>query len=171
MRYVIFLFLAGLLSGCGDDLSDVREFVQSVKESYRPQAEPLPEIPEFTHIQYTAQVVRSPFVEPDPEAIKMQTSIAKDCLMPDAGRKRHPLERFALDDIQMRGSLGRGEELYALVQAQDSSIFKVQVDDYLGLFHGRVISVSTSEILLEEMVPEGDGCWSIRKNKLELTSG
>ncbi|MBD1387931.1 pilus assembly protein PilP [Neiella sp. HB171785] len=171
MRLVAMLLAACLLAGCGDDLADVKQFVQNTQDAYRPKPEPLPEVPEFTHIPYTAKVVRSPFVEPVPELIEVQVAQRKDCLTPQPDRQRHPLESFALDDITMRGTMGTDKQLYGLVQADSGSIYQIQINDYLGLFHGRVVAVTARQILIEEMVPEGDGCWAKRMNKLELISG
>ncbi|MBW8190020.1 pilus assembly protein PilP [Neiella marina] len=171
MRQILIVALLLGLAGCGDNLSDVRQFVQTTQDAYRPKPEPLPEIPEFSHIPYTANVVRSPFVEPVPELIEVQIAQRKDCLTPNPTRLRHPLESFALDDIKMRGTLGDNNRLFGLVQANDGNIYQVQLNDYLGLFHGRVVSVTPRKILLEEMVPEGDGCWAKRTNKIELISG
>lgn len=169
--WLLVLFSCLGLMGCDHDLDEVKEFVKETQDAYRPTPEPLPEIPEFTHVPYTAQVVRSPFVEPDPEMIEIQVAQRKDCLTPDKDRKRHPLESFAMDDIFMRGTLGRGQDLYALVQAKDGKLFRMSVNQYLGLFHGRIISISPRVITVEEMVPEGDGCWAKRVSKLELKAG
>lgn len=160
-----------LLTGCQDELEEVRAFVQQTQQVYRPTPEPMPEIPEFEHLPYTAQVVRSPFVEPDPELIEIVVAERKDCLTPDKDRKRHPLESFALDDLFMRGTLGSGKELYALVQAKDGKLFRMKVNQYLGLFHGRIIHISPRDITIEEMIPEGDGCWAKRVTKLGLRAG
>lgn len=168
---LIFLFACLGLTGCHHELDEVKEFVQKTKEIYRPSPEPLPEIPEFKHIPYTAQVIRSPFVEPDPELIEVQVAERKDCLTPQTGRQRHPLESFALDDLQMRGTLGQGQSLYALVQADGGKLFRMAVNQHLGLFHGRIIHISPREITIEEMVPEGDGCWAKRVTRLALQAG
>lgn len=171
MRLVVILTLVAGLCACGDDLSEVRKFVQTTQDAYRPTPEPLPEFPEFTHIPYTAEVVRSPFVEPVPELIEVQIAQRKDCLTPQADRLRHPLESVALDEIVMRGTLGDSQQLLALVQARGGNVYQIQLNDYLGLFHGKVVSVTPHQILIEEMVPEGDGCWAKRMNKIELISG
>ena len=160
-----------LLTACDHDLDEVKAFVQKTQDAYRPNPDPLPEIPEFKHIPYTAQVIRSPFVEPDPEMIEVQVAQRRDCLTPSRERKRHPLESFAMDDLFMRGTLGTGEELYALIQAKDGKLFRMAVNQYLGLFHGRITRISPRALTIEEMVPEGDGCWAKRVTKLELRAG
>ena len=172
MKRLLVLWCAcRLLHGCGDDLVEVQQFVQQTKDSYRPNPEPLPEIPEFKHVPYIADVVRSPFSEPDPELIEIKVAQRKDCLTPDQDRKRHPLESYALDDLHMRGTLGQGDDLFALVQAQDGKLFRMARNQYLGLFHGRIIAISPRELTIEELVPEGDGCWATRVIKLELKAG
>ncbi|GGA63751.1 fimbrial protein [Neiella marina] len=171
MKRLLMIVAVCFIGGCADDLADVKQFVKNTQEAYRPKPEPLPEVPDFTHIPYTAKVVRSPFVEPVPELIEVQVAQRKDCLTPRIDRPRHPLESFALDDITMRGTMGAGSDILGLVQANGGKVYQIQVNDYMGLFHGRVVAVSNGQILIEEMVPEGDGCWEKRMNKLELISG
>nr|WP_285817570.1 pilus assembly protein PilP [Echinimonas agarilytica] len=160
-----------MLFGCGDDLAEVKSFVQQVQDSRRPRPEPLPEIPAFSHVPYVAKAVRSPFAEPDAQLIEVQVAERKDCLTPQAKRARHPLESYAIDDLTMRGTLGQENELYALIEAQVGKLYRVNVGDYLGLFHGRITHISPRQITLVELVPEGDGCWSERISNLELKTG
>ncbi len=164
------LMMSVFLMGCKDDLAEVKAFVQQTKEAYRPNPEPLPKVPEFKHVPYTAQVVRSPFVEPDPELIEVEVAQRKDCLTPDPNRLRHPLESYPMDDLIMRGTLGRSGQLYALIQAQDGKLFRMAVGEHLGLFHGKITAISPRALQIEEVVPEGDGCWAKRMTTLELTA-
>lgn len=160
-----------LLVGCGDDLEDVRAFIDATKASKQPRPEAMPEIPEFRHVAYTARGVRSPFVEPDPQLIEEVVAERKDCITPEVNRKRHPLEVFAMDDLNMRGTIGRDDQFFALVEAAEGNVFRVREGDYLGLHHGRVVAVQADRLDIVELVPEGDGCWAERLNQLELAAG
>ena len=47
--------------------------------------------------------------------------------------------------------------MYGLVQTQDGLVHRVLPGNHLGQNDGRVLSVSASEIALEELVPDGIG--------------
>jgi len=160
-----------LLAGCSDDLSDVRAFVETTQASKQPRPEAMPVIPEFKHVAYTARGVRSPFAEPDPQLIEEVVAERKDCITPDIARKRSPLEVFAMDDLQMRGTIGSQQEFFALVEAGAGNVFRVREGDYVGLHHGKVVAVRPDKLDIVELVPEGDGCWAERLNQLELAAG
>lgn len=171
IRKILLLLMAGMLSGCSDDLSEVQAFVETTKASKQPRPEPMPIIPEFRHVAYTARGVRSPFVEPDPQMIEEVVAERKDCITPEMSRKRHPLEVFAMDDLNMRGTIGSNEHIFALVEAGAGNVFRVKEGDYLGLHHGKVVAVQADRLDIVELVPEGDGCWAERLNQLELAAG
>lgn len=158
-----------LLTGCFNDLSDLHEFTESVKNSTVPRVAPLPEITPFNHVAYKSGTVRSPFAVPVPEEIQEKLSLIQDCLHPDPLRRKEPLEKYALDNLRMRGTLGDTGQLWALVEALDKTLHRVTVNNYLGLFHGRIISVSTTQIELLELIPDGSGCWEERTTMLKMT--
>ena len=62
--------VAVLLSGCFDDTTEQREFINRVKASTQPNVEPIPEVAQFEHFAYDASSLRSPFVAPRPEVIQ-----------------------------------------------------------------------------------------------------
>ena len=106
MKRLTVVAMALLLSGCFDDLSDVQNHIAEVKANTRARVEPLPEVQEFAHIPYSSQDARSPFSVPRPEAIQDKFLQVQDCLHPDPRRRKEPLEKYALDNLKMRGTLG-----------------------------------------------------------------
>ena len=50
-----------LLQGCYDDLSDIQQFMNTVKASTPAKIPPLPEVKQFVHISYKSADSRSPF--------------------------------------------------------------------------------------------------------------
>ncbi|MEH8016852.1 pilus assembly protein PilP [Rheinheimera muenzenbergensis] len=169
MRRLSLVVAALLLSGCFDDISDVQNHIAEVKSNTRARVEPLPEIQEFTHIPYSAQDARSPFSAPRPEAIQDRFLQTQDCLHPDPRRRKEPLEKYALDNLKMRGTLGEISKIWALIEASDRTLHKVTLNNYVGLFHGRVISVEPTHIELLELIPDGAGCWKERTTMLQMT--
>ena len=67
----------------------------------------------------------------------------------------------------MRGTMGRQDGLWALVSANDE-VYRVKEGQYLGLNQGQVIKINPDGVLLEEIIPDGKGCWIKRETKLNL---
>lgn len=160
--------VALLLTGCFDDLSDVQQYINEVKTSTKARVDPLPEVKEFEHIPYRAHDQRSPFAEPRPEAIQDKFLQVQDCLHPDPRRRKEPLEKYALDNLKMRGTLGDIGNIWALIEASDKTLHRVTLNNYVGLFHGRVINVEPTHIELLELIPDGAGCWKERTTMLQM---
>lgn len=169
MRALLTILVTTLcLTGCFDDISDIQTELEEVKAKTRPRVEPLPQAKEFIHIPYTTANVRSPFSEPTPEAIQDRFSQQKDCMQPDPNRRKEPLERFALDNLKMRGTLGDGGKIWALVESSDKALHRISVDNYMGLFHGKITQVEATHIDLLELIPDGSGCWVERTTRMQM---
>ena len=72
-----------VLSGCNDDLSEQKEFIDQVKASTTPKVQSIPELTKFEIYKYNAGGLRSPFVAPKPEIIQNKLTQIKNCLHPD----------------------------------------------------------------------------------------
>lgn len=169
MRRCSVVILSLLLSGCFDDKSQVEQYTAEVKASTPARVEPLPEVKEFVHIPYRSQTLRSPFATPRPEAVQDKFLQLQDCLHPDPRRRKEPLEKYALDNLKMRGTLGDTGKFWALIEASDKTLHRVTVSNYVGLFHGRVIHVEPTHIELLELIPDGAGCWKERTTSMQMT--
>ena len=157
-----------LLQGCYDDLTDIQQFMNTVKTSTPAKIPPLPEVKEFVHISYKSAQSRSPFSTPRPEAVQEKYSQIQDCLSPDPARRKEPLEKYALDNLKMRGTLGDANDIWALVEASDKTLHRISKNNYIGLFHGRVINVDPAQVELLELIPDGAGCWKERTTVLPM---
>ena len=169
IRPISVVGLSLLLSGCFNDLSGVQQYIAEVKASTKARVEPLPEVKEFVHIPYRSQDVRSPFAAPRPEAVQDKFLQVQDCLHPDPRRRKEPLEKYALDNLKMRGTLGDTGNIWALIEASDKTLHRVTLSNHVGLFHGRVINVEPTHIELLELIPDGAGCWKERTTMLQMT--
>lgn len=169
MRALLIAFFSLLLlSGCFDGVEDIQAYMDDVKANTRQRIEPLPQAKEFTHIEYTAANERSPFVAPTPEAIQDRFLQQQDCLHPDPERRKELLERFALDNLKMRGTLGGSNKLWALVESADNVVHRVSTGNYMGLFHGKILHVQPTYIDLLELIPDGSGCWIERNTRVQM---
>ncbi len=167
MRTIV-LFVLVLLSACFDDTSDLTVHMEQVKATTTTQIDPMPEVHPFNHYDYSAFDLRSPFSLPKPEAIQQKIQQMSGCLSPDPRRRKQPLEKFALGDLTMRGTLGDDGVLWALVEASDFTLHRVATGSYLGLFNGRITEVSSKSVKLVELTPDGAGCWVERETVIRI---
>ncbi|MDN3652853.1 pilus assembly protein PilP [Thalassotalea ponticola] len=157
-----------MLTACFDDKTDLQEHIAKIKASTPNRIEPMPTITEFNHFDYSAFALRSPFVAPKPEAIQEKMQQMSDCLHPDPRRRKQPLEKFALESLNMRGTLGEEGIIWALIEAGDSTLHRVSIGSYLGLYNGRITNVSDEEIIIAELIPDGAGCWVERETTVSM---
>ncbi|WP_019029573.1 pilus assembly protein PilP [Colwellia piezophila] len=157
-----------LLSGCFDDTAEIKAHMAQVRATTTSYIDPMPEVHPFIHIAYSADDLRSPFVLPRPEAMQQKMQQMAGCLSPNTNRRKQPLEKYALSDLRMRGTLGDASKLWALLEASDLSLHRVAVGNYLGLYSGRIIQVSAKTVKIIELAPDGAGCWVEREAKLDI---
>ncbi|QBY04678.1 pilus assembly protein PilP [Thalassotalea sp. HSM 43] len=157
-----------LLTACFDDKTDLHAHIEKVKASTPNRIEPMPAVTEFNHFDYSAFALRSPFVAPKPEAMTEKLQQMSDCLHPDPRRRKQPLEKFALESMSMRGTLGEEGIIWALIQAGDTTLHRVSIGSYMGLYNGRITSVGDEEIIIVELIPDGAGCWVERETTVAM---
>lgn len=162
------LLLVVLLSGCFGDTSEIQEYMADVKANTTAFIAPMPEISTFDHINYSADTLRSPFDAPKPEAIQEKMQQMSGCLSPDPRRRKQPLEKYALADLVMRGTLGELDITWALVEASDATLHRVAVDGYVGLYNGRITEVNPDNVKVIELIPDGAGCWVERETVVTM---
>ena len=171
MKYIVILTLLFIVQGCSNDISDVEQFVTSIKVTKGNDIESIPEPSTFIHFEYSAAFLRSPFDQPQQELTIDVITQSRDCLQPDVKRNKSVLEAYGLENLTMMGSLGLSKDLWALVKTANGEVYKVKKGNYIGLFHGQITRVSEQQIELMEVVPDGSGCWMERSNSLALISG
>jgi type IV pilus assembly protein PilP len=167
MKKLAFITLV-LLGGCYNDTSDLSDYIAEVKATTTNQIDPMPEVHSFNHYDYSAFDLRSPFSLPKPEVIQQKIQQMSGCLSPDPRRRKQPLEKFALGDITMRGTLGDDGILWALVEASDFTLHRVAIGSYMGLFNGHIVEVNDTSVKLIELAPDGAGCWVERETVIEI---
>ena len=162
------ILMSFALAACNDDTAEQKEFIDQVKASTTPKVEPIPQIAQFEYFEYSASRLRSPFVAPKPGIIQNNLVQVKNCLHPDPNRVRQPLEKYPLDNLLMKGTIGRAGNTWALIKAADETLYRVTVGNYIGLYHGEIKEVHDNYIELLELIPDGAGCWKERLTKLEM---
>ncbi|MBV7315628.1 pilus assembly protein PilP [Shewanella sp. NIFS-20-20] len=169
MKPIVIGLLGVGLVACSGDRSDLESFVTTTKAQHVAHIPPLKEPPIFEHFDYQAELMRSPFVPPSRELTEEVIDVSKDCLQPDLKRRKGRLETYALDNLKMRGSLKDNDTVWALIQTNDNNVYRMGVGEYLGLFHGKIASITPLNVEILELIPDGAGCWTVRTSNMELT--
>ncbi|WP_440996383.1 pilus assembly protein PilP [Arhodomonas sp. SL1] len=158
-----------LLGGCGGgDMNDLRHYIQDVKSRPGGDLEPIPQMEALESYAYPEDPLRDPF-EPLSFARPEPTEDAAPGTgpSPDPTRPKEPLEAYPLDALQYVGTLSRGGELWALIQAPDDVVHRVQTGNYMGQNHGRIDAIRPMSVTVRELVPDNGG-WRERHRELAL---
>ena len=172
LRISLLGVLAVLLTGCGEGLGDLQQFVAQIRAKPPGRIEPIPEFQPYQSFEYASHDLRDPFKlvdfrrpEENPEEINQLAS----GLRPDIDRVKEPLEDFPLDTLRLKGTIDDKDGVkWGLIFAPDNTIHRVIEGNYMGQNHGRIISVSDQTIDLTEIVPDGLGNYIERSSAVAL---
>jgi len=164
------LFLTGLvcvaLAGCSSDgLQDLRDFVKNAYADRKPKVEPLPEIKMQETFAYSAESLTDPFATFN---LKPQGQRSAGGPRPDMNRRKEPLEEYPLDSLKMVGTLMRGKQSWAIIQAPDGTVYRVQVGDHMGQNSGMVNKITEDKVNLVELIQSAAGDWVEREASVAL---
>ena len=164
------LLVTLLVAGCGDrSLDDLRSYSEEVNRRPGGNIDPLPPIKPYNVYSYTASGGTDPFKpffredQQEAQAQDQDTGIS-----PDFNRNREELEGFPLDGLRMVGTLQREEETWAVVLAADATIHRVQIGNYLGQNHGKIVNIQEDRVDLIEIARDARGRWQERPASLAL---
>jgi type IV pilus assembly protein PilP len=162
MKRASALLAMALLAACSSKDSELEQFIAQTKQEQPGGVEPLPEVKPYESYFYTAQGERSPFV-PGGRGDGNGPSVR-----PDIKRNREFLEQFALDTLQMVGTMKIEGRTYGLVKARDGLVHRVLPGNYIGQNDGRITAIEPSRITVTEIVPDGLGGFMERGASLTL---
>ena len=164
------ILLLGLLAGCGNnDFSDLNQYILKVKSEPKGAIPPLPEIKVIESFMFNPEGLRDPFkplVQPEQDELAQQTTGGG--IKPDTSRRKEELEAFPLDVLKMVGTVTMKSTVWGLVKADDGTIHRVQVGNYMGKNYGKIIRINADKIELMEIVPDKPGTWREQQTSLGL---
>ncbi|WP_432454729.1 MULTISPECIES: pilus assembly protein PilP [unclassified Agarivorans] len=170
MRAIILGLSLLTLFACGGSKDDLQQYVMQVKARKVSVKQDVPEIKPFEHLAYQADNLRNPFTSPVPEAEAIALASEKECsLAPNFDREKQPLEQYSLASLTMRGIMGDGANLWALIDVPSGELYRVREGNFLGLHNGIIIKVSQLGLDIKEVVSDGEGCWNERNTQLLLS--
>jgi len=168
-KSVTTVFLLLLMAACTpvNDYSDLQVFTTEVRARPGGEVEPIPEFKEYEAFTYSAAGFRSPF--DIPVRIRLQEGMtASENVKPDLDRQKEALESFSIAELAMVGMVERDGHYVALVENTAGEVHRVLRGNYMGRNHGRVVTISASQLDIIEIVPSGTGGWMERPQTLTL---
>ena len=165
---IVMLTCAALLGGCGgDQFSDLKQFVEESGQGLRGRVEPIPEVKQFEPFAYNAFELPDPF-KPREMALANRGG-AGGGPQPDLNRRREALESFALESLQMVGTLEQKGVRYALIKTPDNNLYRVRKENYVGQNFGVITGISETSVTLKEVIQDSSsGAWNERTSSLQL---
>ena len=162
-----------VLSGCVErNMSDLQAEVKEVLSRKGGRIDELPPVEPYEVYAYSSSEGVDPFepfykeVPPPPPGPGTSTTAG---VRPNFDRNKEELENYALDSLRMMGTLELQDELWGIIRSPDGTIHRVQVGNYMGRNHGKIVSISEESIELNEIIQDGQGSWQEREAALALT--
>ena len=155
------------LSGCGSRVDEVTQQMTTIRNQPPLPIEPPPTFDTVPLFSYGAQNLRSPFL---PNSLYTELKVmAGKRVYPDFSRQQQPLESYALETLNMKGSMkDLSGRIVALIQTPDGDIDRVQVGNYMGLNQGRITKITPTSIELTEIISDGHDGYVERPRSLVL---
>ena len=161
------LLVATGLVGCDSRIDAVNQRMAEIRNEPALPIEPAPVFAPVPLFNYAAHQLKSPFM-PSSLAAELKIMAGKQ-VYPNFNRQPQPLESYALESLNMKGSMrGKGNNTIALVQTPDGQVERVQVGSYVGVNQGRITKISPTQIDLVEIVPDGRDGYVERPRTLVL---
>ena len=158
-----------LLGGCAQgDMGDLARFVQDVKARQKPEVPPLPKMKPYESFLYAAIDLRDPFTPAAEGEAAGDVAQAQSAIRPDESRRKEALEAYPLDSLRMVGTLAQEGQLWGIVKAPDGAVYRVEKGNHMGQNYGKIARVGEDKILLDELIPNGQGGWQERQASLAL---
>ena len=178
LKLSLLAVLIGGLSGCGEGLGDLRQFVQQVRAKPPGRIEPIPEFTPYQNFEYTSHDLRDPFklvdfrrpdevpeeiaqlgdgLRPDLDRVKEATRHIHDCLaLFEERAELNPQSPRERRDVAMaHEALGRAQLMMGQEDAALRSFRKLQLIA-LGLSASQIEDTYVRELLAQSYEGLGD---------------
>lgn len=161
------LILTLFLVGCQNDKEDLSAFVAAVKVAKKPDIEPIPVMKTYETFFYSASELRSPFTKTIVQQTEEIEVFVDNGIYPEEHRRKEALEFYSLAELQLVGTLEKNG-VWALIRSSDGVVHRVQVGNYVGQNHGKILTIGETELILKEIVPGPLGGYIERESSLVI---
>ncbi|MDD2721247.1 MAG: pilus assembly protein PilP [Gallionella sp.] len=167
MKLIYLVLATMLLAACGGaEFEDLQEFVKNSGANMRGKIPAPPTVKAYETFVYDNDTnIADPFKPRKPES---GSSGKRGENEPDLYRPKEALEEFPLENLKMVGYLMKGKVGHAVVRAPDGKLHQVQAGNHLGMNFGLITKITSTEILIKEVVQDSTGDWSDRESSLQL---
>ncbi|MET1219786.1 MAG: pilus assembly protein PilP [Glaciecola sp.] len=162
MKVLIFLSCLLTLCGCSHHTDDLKRFTASIQTQVDGTIEPTATMLVVTPYTYRSSALRDPFVWQLQHTDASVLTPKKHCLTRDFNRDKGPLEHYAIDVIHFSGIIQNHAHHFALFTTNDGKLHKARVGDHIGLSSGKIMTISTASVAVQQMLPDGAGCFQIK---------
>ncbi|MEE4278659.1 MAG: pilus assembly protein PilP [Halieaceae bacterium] len=168
-KLLLSLVVLGLAACADRGFSDLDQYMAEKRARPGGVIAPIPTFKAYEAFAYSATRLRSPFDRPI-EVREITQLQAISAIRPDETRAKEFLEQYTFDSLQMVGTLDRSGEAWALIQDPEGGIHRVQLGNYLGRNHGKIVELTETYLAVVEIVSDGteDG-WVERPRTIELS--
>lgn len=173
-RALVLALLVLTIAACSGRHTDLQNYLEQVHQGAVPPAEPLPQLPQLTSVDYVGATARDPFrpvARSNDQNREAAAGAARNCPQPNFTRVATELQQVALDQMQLRGVMrAQDGTRTALITTNQGQLHRVTTGNYLGLNYGQITAISANRLTLREWIATGDGCWQQRETSLQLVT-
>jgi type IV pilus assembly protein PilP len=168
VRALSIAMLLVVLAGCnsGDDFSDLDAYLNEMRLRAPGKIEPTPTFRSYPTFTYNAANLRSPFSRQVRIDLAGQKHGSRN-VKPDPSRVKQYLEGFNIEQFEMVGTISNAAGSFALLRGA-GGVHRLKVGDYLGRNEGRIVAISSAQVDVVEIVPDGQGAWLERPRTIPL---
>lgn len=167
LRFVALSALAVVLvglGGCGDDVGDLRTWMEQQRRQTAPAPVAAASAPRFEPLAYNAAVQADPF---DPIRLQPGGDVGPNLVPPDPRRALPALERQPVEAMSMVGTVERAGQRMALLRIE-GGLYTVSVGGRIGVHGGVVQQIGEREVRVAEPVRDALGRSATRTRVITL---
>ncbi len=162
----VLLVLGAVLAGCRANQEPLADYFSQIEQEVRQEIHTLAVSEPNAVVTFAYDPGHLPFDLP----AMAPTSMVNDkvtCWQPPI-RQQQPLEKFAIEQLSLKGIMTKGSARVALIQTPKYGVMKVSKGQYLGRNLGKIAEITEQQVTIEEQWPDGKGCWSKRVVRMAL---
>lgn len=153
-KIALLVAVMGVMTGCGDRVSLAEAEMAKIRQQPPQPIQQPPQPQPIEDYAYAANNIRDPFF---PQSLlELQAKVADaPSIKPDENRPKEELEAYELTELTYKGKVvaPNGQE-YGLVLAPDGLVRDVQIGNYMGKNHGRIVEITPTQINMIEIVED-----------------